>query len=248
MMLCDFHIHSTFSDGHLTIPQIVDLYGSRGFGAIAITDHVCEEDSFLGIAAHWLERTLTRHTFPYYINTLRREAERAWSQYRMRVIPGFELTKNSLVNHRSAHVVVLGVEEYLSADLELTQLTKLVREKGGISIAAHPVSTGKFEPQTFHLWSRREELRHEFDAWEVASGQIIFPEVRESGLPMVANSDMHSPHQMSSWKTVISGPREVENVFDSIREQRLEFTYFANPSSVQLPNTLEAYSLRLAKS
>jgi hypothetical protein len=42
MILADLHIHSTFSDGKLTIPQLVDFYGRRGFGAIAITDHLCE--------------------------------------------------------------------------------------------------------------------------------------------------------------------------------------------------------------
>ncbi|MEL4881681.1 hypothetical protein AAEH85_22275, partial [Shewanella algae] len=80
-------------------------YGSRGFGAIAITDHLCEEKTFLGKSARWLNRSLTRESFPRYIETIKQEAERAWQQYRMVVIPGFELTKNSLFNHRSAHVV-----------------------------------------------------------------------------------------------------------------------------------------------
>ncbi len=43
MILGDFHIHSNFSDGRFSIPEIVDLFGGRGFGAIAITDHLCEE-------------------------------------------------------------------------------------------------------------------------------------------------------------------------------------------------------------
>ena len=38
--LGDLHMHSTFSDGKLTIPELVDLFGSRGFGVIAITDHL----------------------------------------------------------------------------------------------------------------------------------------------------------------------------------------------------------------
>ena len=51
-MLADFHVHSTFSDGKLSIPEVVDLFGSRGFGAIAITDHLCEERTLIGKAAH----------------------------------------------------------------------------------------------------------------------------------------------------------------------------------------------------
>src|SRR5689334_9222279 len=108
-MLCDFHIHSQFSDGHLSIPQLVDLYGSQGFGAIAITDHLCEESSFLGKSAQFLGRTLTHESFPRYMEILASEAARAWDQYRMIVIPGYEITKNSLNNHRSAHFLALGV-------------------------------------------------------------------------------------------------------------------------------------------
>src|ERR1700722_8863180 len=130
MMLCDFHIHSHFSDGRLSIPELVDLYGKRGFGAIAITDHLCEERSFLGQTAHFFERTLTRKSFPRYLEVLREEAARAWDQYRMLVIPGYELTKNSLLNHRSAHVVVLGAEEYLSADQDIVELLKSVKDLG----------------------------------------------------------------------------------------------------------------------
>jgi hypothetical protein len=232
MMLCDFHIHSTFSDGRLTIPQLVDLYGSRGFGAIAITDHLCEQDSILGKTAKWLDRTLTPESFPRYIETIKSEAERAWRRYRMLVIPGFELTKNSLLNHRSAHMVILGVEKFMSADKDVIPLLTEVRDLGGISIAAHPVNTENFEPQTYHLWSRREELRPHFDAWEVASGPVLFKEVLHSRLPMIASSDLHHPRQISSWKTRIRGERSQEAVLEAIREQRLEFSFFADADTV----------------
>src|SRR6188474_2238604 len=40
-LLCDFHIHSTWSDGKLTVREVVDLYGKTGkFDVIAITDHI----------------------------------------------------------------------------------------------------------------------------------------------------------------------------------------------------------------
>src|SRR6476620_10831518 len=99
MILADLHMHSTFSDGKLTIPELVDLYGARGFGAIAITDHLCESSTLIGRAAHYLDRTLTPATFPLYLEILKSESLRAWDRYRMVVIPGFELTKNSVSNH-----------------------------------------------------------------------------------------------------------------------------------------------------
>src|SRR6186713_1113583 len=40
-LLCDFHVHTRWSDGQLTVKEVVDLYGSTGkFDVIAITDHI----------------------------------------------------------------------------------------------------------------------------------------------------------------------------------------------------------------
>jgi len=226
MILADFHIHSTFSDGKLAIPELVDLYGSQGFGAIAITDHLCEDQTLIGMAARYIGHTLTPATYPLYVEILRTEAERAWEQYRMVVIPGFELTKNAISNHRSAHILALGVIEFLSADKDVKELAREIRGKGGLAIAAHPVWTRKREKQSYHLWDRRAELASEFDAWEVASGQHLFDEVLRSGLPMIANSDLHRRSQMSSWKTVLHCERHPEAIFRAIRNQQIEFKYY----------------------
>ncbi len=40
-LLCDFHVHTRWSDGQLTVREVVDLYGRTGkFDVIAITDHI----------------------------------------------------------------------------------------------------------------------------------------------------------------------------------------------------------------
>jgi 3',5'-nucleoside bisphosphate phosphatase len=39
VLKADFHVHTTYSDGHLTPTQVVDLYKSYGYDVIAITDH-----------------------------------------------------------------------------------------------------------------------------------------------------------------------------------------------------------------
>lgn len=226
MFLADFHIHSTFSDGKLTIPEIVDLYGQRGFGAIAITDHLCEERTLIGLAARFLQRTLTPATFPLYQNIIRSEAVRAWDQYRMVVIPGVELTQNTVRNSRSAHVLGLGVTEYIGAEPDAKDLARAIRAQGGLAIAAHPVNTQKREKQTYHLWDRREELRTEFDAWEVASGPHLFEEVLRSDLPRIASSDLHHPKQIRSWKTGLACERTQEAIFASIRSQKISFHFY----------------------
>jgi predicted metal-dependent phosphoesterase TrpH len=226
MILADLHTHSTFSDGKLTIPELIDFYGQRGFGAIAITDHLCEEKSFLGKAAKYLEKTLTPETFPEYLETINVEGERALDQYNMVVIPGFELTKNSILNHRSAHILGLGITEFVSADQDALDLARAIRNQGGLSIAAHPVDTRKLEPQTYHLWSRRRELAHEFDAWEVASGAHLFTEVMNSDLPKIASSDLHSPRNINAWKTVLDCERHPEAIKVAIRQQNLSFRFY----------------------
>jgi hypothetical protein len=32
MLLCDFHVHTTYSDGALPLPRVVDLFGQSGHG------------------------------------------------------------------------------------------------------------------------------------------------------------------------------------------------------------------------
>jgi predicted metal-dependent phosphoesterase TrpH len=225
MFLADFHIHSTFSDGKHTIPEIVDLYGKQGIGCIAITDHLCEDQTPIGRAARYLEQTLTRATFPLYIQILKTETERAWDQYGMRVITGFEITKNSIVNSRSSHLLALNCTEFISADGDISEIAKKIRATGALVIAAHPVSTRKIEKQTYHLWDRRQELALAVDAWEVASGPYIFNEVLKSGLPLIASSDLHRKEQMTSWKTLLECEKQTEAILEAIRSQNLKF-YF----------------------
>ena len=230
MFLCDFHIHSTHSDGKLSIAELVDFYGTRGFGAIAITDHLCEEKTFLGKSARILNKTLLEHQFDNYLQEIAFESLRAQRVYNMLVIPGVEFTKNSFSHADSAHIVALGIHKFIDPDTEIGEMIDQIHAQGAIAVAAHPVSTRKMEPQTYHLWHRRDELSQKMDAWEVASGAILFEEVFQSGLPMLANSDLHHPKQMTSWKTVMSGAKTQVNILASICNQDLSFTFYQNPT------------------
>lgn len=221
MLLCDFHIHSSFSDGHHSIGELVDHYGKAGFDCMAITDHLCEESSLLGLGARFLGRTLTQESFPRYLEEIHREARRAWHQYSMLVLPGVEVTKNHFSNQRSAHYLGIGIEDWIDPDLPITQGLQNLRSKGALTVAAHPLGTDEFETQTLQLWSSRHTLEPLFDAWEVGSGRKTFPEVMESGLPVLANSDLHHLKQMESWKTLIDAEKTKESIFDAIRHQRL---------------------------
>ena len=239
MILSDFHIHSNFSDGKHSIPEIVDFYGKRGFGAIAITDHLCEEDSFLGKAASYLERTLTSATFPLYLEILKSEAERAWKNYKMVLIPGVEITKNSFSNHRSAHVLGLGITEWVKADLSIEEILISLRNQGAVTVAAHPISSRKLEKQTLHLWDRREELSSLFDAWEVGSGLNFYSEVARSGMPMIANTDLHRFSQINGWKSVVDSKNSQDSILEAIKKQKISFRFYEeNHDPVPFPSSL----------
>lgn len=230
MFLADFHVHTNKSDGRMPLRDVVDLFGKRGFGAIAVTDHLCENRSVLGKASRYLGCSLTEENFSEHMESIRREGERARKEYGMLVIPGFEITKNSISNHRSAHLLALGVDEYINPNLEIEEICLDIREKGGLTIAAHPVSTQKLEKQTYHLWDRREELRPYFDAWEVASGPHLFTEVLRSGLPMIASSDLHHARQITSWKSAMKCERTEPAILEAIRTQELNFAFYTDPN------------------
>ncbi|MGE0633092.1 MAG: hypothetical protein AB7O96_11825 [Pseudobdellovibrionaceae bacterium] len=225
-LLAELHCHSTFSDGKMSIPELVDFYGGKTFQVLSITDHICENNSIIGAAAQFLRYTLSPSTFPIYQAILKSEVERAWDQYRMILLPGIEVSKNSLSNHRSAHILGIGTSDYVSAELEVTDILKAIRSQGALTAAAHPVSTRRFEKQTYHLWDRKEELKDLMDVWEVASGPVIFKEVQDSGLPIIATSDLHIPEQINSWKTLIESELHPEAILENIKKQNVKPIFY----------------------
>jgi PHP domain len=219
----DLHIHTTYSDGVFSLPQVVDFYGQRGFDAIAITDHLCESKNVIGRFSHTFGMSLTAEIFPDYMVAIKKEAVRAIEQYGMLVLPGYEITKNSIDNHRSAHVLVLGTTEWIDPNQEINDILEQARNFNAFTIAAHPFHTGDFEFQSFYLWSRRAELSSLIDAWEINSRMKISPEVMKSGLRLIANSDFHVPKNYRAWKTKIFSEKNQNSLFQAIREQKVDF-------------------------
>ncbi|MDO9181902.1 MAG: hypothetical protein Q7U04_05820, partial [Bacteriovorax sp.] len=210
---------------------------------IAITDHLCEEETFLGKASRYFKKTLTKETFDEYLSVIKREGDRSMNEYGMLVIPGIELTKNSLSFHRSAHILAIGITTYINADGTIFDLITKIKEQGALAIAAHPVSTRILEHQTYHLWDKKEELYDKFDAWEVASGPHFFKEVLESGLPMIASSDFHRPKHIRSWKTLISCELNFTSLKEAIRFQQIEFMFYEESESYNFQRTNQKFEI-----
>jgi predicted metal-dependent phosphoesterase TrpH len=223
MFLADFHTHSRASDGKLSLRALVDLFGSRGFGAIAVTDHLAETRTLTGKATNLLGRSLRAEAFARHVRELELEADRAWSRYRMLVLAGSEITAAD-----GEHVLALGVADFIPGGLEVSTLCSTIRNKGGLAIAAHPLRTPA-------LWNRREELRGSFDAWETATGAVLHEEVKNTGLPLLAGSDLHRAEDIRSWKTVLQCERTASSVLEAIRRQHVSFTLYADTQFIPPP-------------
>ena len=73
MLLCDFHIHTTYSDGSIELQKDVDIYGQAGFDVIAITDHLVNRDSSIGKLAHRFKYTVKEENFHQYMDAIESE-------------------------------------------------------------------------------------------------------------------------------------------------------------------------------
>jgi predicted metal-dependent phosphoesterase TrpH len=217
MLLCDFHVHTTYSDGSLPLTKVVDLFGRSGHDVIAITDHIVNRDNALGRIAHATGRTLTRESWNRYRDEIRREAERAWRTWGMVVIPGAELTRNTIHRDTSVHVLALGLEEFLPADGDPLQMLRAIRSRGAISVACHPHEMSERFANTWYLWNRRSAVRDLVDLWEVANRWELYPVVTREILPHCANSDFHRPEHLYAWKTLVRAERTPGAVLDALR-------------------------------
>jgi predicted metal-dependent phosphoesterase TrpH len=181
-LLCDFHVHTTWSDGRLSIREVVDLYGRTGrFDVIAITDHILMKRDLLGRAGRLASLGLrhfsvTEDRFEAYMADIAAEAERAKRQYDLLVIPGAEVTQNHIRSKNNSHIVALNLREFISADQPAEDILKEIRRKGAFSIACHPHhrTTRRIEIGTCYLWDHRKRLVELVDVWEAANRDDLF--------------------------------------------------------------------------
>jgi 3',5'-nucleoside bisphosphate phosphatase len=210
-LLCDFHVHTRWSDGKLTIAEVVDLYGKTGrFDVIAITDHVLMKRDLLARAARIATLGQRRYSVPEaefqdYLTDIAEQAERAWKQYKMLVVPGVEVTQNHLKARMNSHIIALGVTDYISADQKADAILREIRRQGAVSIACHPHhrTTRRIEISTCYLWDNRKTLADLVDVWEAANRDDLFSVTSLKHYPYVANSDFHKPKHLYSWKTLL---------------------------------------------
>jgi hypothetical protein len=229
ILLCDFHIHTTWSDGSVDLPEVVDIYGQAGFDVISITDHVYNSDSTIGAWADRLNKAISEERYPAYLEALRAESDRAMEKYGMLLIPGVEITKDYLSEETSAHVLLLGVREYVSADASWQEIFREARRQGALVVACHPHYTDHEIHDTLYFWNHRQKYAPFFDAWEVANRNDLFSVVSLCNYPILANGDFHKAQHLYSWKTLLPCKKDEEAVKECIRDNRgVAITMFRN--------------------
>jgi predicted metal-dependent phosphoesterase TrpH len=224
-LLCDFHVHTRWSDGRLTIREVVDLYGrTERFDVIAITDHILMDRDLLARAGRlaslgYRRFSVTKECFAAYLAEVQAEAQRAKGLYDLLVIPGAEITQNHIRSKKSSHIVALNLRQFISADQPAEEILKEIRRQGALSIACHPHhrTTRRVEIGTCYLWDHRRQLVDLVDVWEAANRDDLFSVTSLKHYPYVANSDFHKPKHLYSWKTLLRCEKNWEAIARTLR-------------------------------
>jgi predicted metal-dependent phosphoesterase TrpH len=221
-LLCELHAHTRWSDGELTVAELVDLHGRTGFDVLCVTDHVVRSDD------PWREEeglrfsSIEEATFPLYLAEVEREAERAWRTYGMLVVPGLELTFNDPEPVLAAHAVAVGLREFVSVDDGIAGAMRSAAEAGAALVAAHP-NADEPAPQRGRLtkrFSRDAGLRGLAHRFELFNRAQLFRWIADGGFPAVACGDFHHSGHLHGWKTLLPSRHDEEAVVDYLRSPR----------------------------
>lgn len=240
-LLCELHAHTRWSDGALTVTELVDLHGRSGFDVLCVTDHVVRSDDPWRYEEGIRFSSVDELSFPLYLAEIQREADRAWRTYGMLVIPGLELTFNDPEPVLAAHAVAVGLRDFVSVDDGIAEAMRSATQAGAAIVAAHPNSaqdrrSAHAESPVAQLLERRSQLPHSSrlterfsrDAglrdlahrFELFNRTQLFGWVAEAGLPAVASGDFHEPHHLAGWKTLLPSRHDEENVIAYLRSPR----------------------------
>lgn len=223
-LLCELHAHTTWSDGELSLPELVDLYGSAGFDVLCVTDHVLRDDD------PWPVRhgrpCVNAGNMDAYLAEIEREGARALSAFGLLLVPGLELTYNDPDPDRACHAVAVGLQRFVPMDDGPAAAMESARAGGAAVVAAHPHVLGPTPGARFptRYFSRHwRELDGLFDRVELFNGRQLFGWVAEQGLPAVACGDLHRAEQFPGWTTLIPCEHDRAAVVDYLRSRRPVF-------------------------
>jgi len=214
LLLCELHAHTTWSDGRLTLAELVDLYGVAGFDVLCVTDHsVRLDDSMPSAVDSW--------TWPAYLAAIRTEAARALDDYGLLVIPGLELSDNHDEPELAAHALALGLSEHVSVDGGIVAALEHVNDLRAALVAAHPYTPRDVTPlrSTTRIAREPDTFRPLVHRYELFNRDEAFTWVAEAGVPAVATGDVHRAEHLASWKTLLPCQKDATAVVGYLRSR-----------------------------
>ncbi len=133
------------------------------------------------------------------------------------VIPGVEISASG------GDIIVLGIQELPTQPWTVQNIINFAKENGGITIVAHPY-------RAFGLGDNARN--YVFDAVEVLNGasaswvnKMAVNLARTMGLPGVAGSDAHHPHELWTVYTEVQADLNVQEVLKAIKKGRLKIGF-----------------------
>jgi predicted metal-dependent phosphoesterase TrpH len=229
-LLCELHAHSSWSDGALSVPELVDLYGRNGFDVLCVTDHVTRVPE--GVVP---PRTLGAAGHAAYLETLEAEAERARRLYGLLLLPGAELTYEDPDPRVAAHAVAVGLREFPDLGGGLDPALAAARAAGAALIAVHPyaLETAATAHRTTGRAAEPERSAELVDRFELFNRHDFFGWVAKERLPAVASGDFHRLEHFATWKTLLPCRKEEAAVVDYLCSGRP--TYLVDLADVSRP-------------
>jgi hypothetical protein len=216
LLLCELHAHTTWSDGALTLTELVDVYGRHGFDVLCITDHALPD----GAPRPSRPLRLERRTHARYLRAIACEARRAQEQYGLLVIPGLELTYDDPDPDRAAHALALGLRSFEPLEAGLEEALGGARRLGAAIVAAHPHGRDP-DPKplrtTRWFWRNQGRLDGLVDRFELFNRDRTFGWVASAGLPAVAAGDFHRAAHLTTWKTLLPCRKQEDAVIEYLR-------------------------------
>ena len=219
-LLCELHAHTTWSDGDLSLAQLVDLYGRRGFDVLCATDHTVRTDEAVDEPG---PRHVHAGNHAAYLEAIGAEAERARAEYDLLLLPGLELTYDDAEPTLAAHTLAVGLDRFVGVDLGVDVALGRARAAGAALIAAHPYTPEQAEGawrRTARFASEWRELRLSVDRFELFNRHEFFAWVADAGLPAVASGDFHRLEHLATWKTLLPCEKHPGAVVEYLRSTR----------------------------
>lgn len=178
-LVCDFHMHTVFSDGSVWPTVRVDEAWRLGFDAVAITDHI-EYQPHNGDVP-------TNHNRSYELAVGRA------NQAGILFPKGTEITRETPPGHFNA--LFLKDTDPLDTD-DLVEVFKRANEQGAFVVWNHHAWKGEERGAWGDLHTTVYENKW-LHGMEVCNGDSYYPTAHkwclEKGLTMLGNSDIHAP-------------------------------------------------------